>query len=679
MESVKHQCAECQTRRDAPISGHSKCAKHRACSGPQSWQPDDCDICLLVKYNILRLPIDDKAKHLDELFNMLKQTAELLSSTDITWEYESIFQEFMGIQGQPQSGQHEHGVQDRGENQPDKASSMESEVGHQASQSGDKQPTTNELLQVMVKEMIGGFKELKGFLLAKPGDRNSGKTEDSGRSKARGHSPSTQSEDSDTNHGSGEPSKRSRRKKRKTKRSERHSRKRQRRSRSSSEDENDSTESEYGSDSEICSDSSQSPSSSPHTHQAEMEDKESEDFFIEGGAIFFHTGGRRVTGNKVWFRGELRDVRWHTSKNAFSLLGTTSDKETPFMSPNQAHEALVTAFNTVQDPSEKPGLDRKSFRAHFDDNSGLAQALRLIQQSTPDALLCLIRVEQENFWKSLNNPAFKPFSMVNFTSGWNFTNTSYFEWAKNEKLDPQKFASEASLTFVPAIPNKFLEAELRARAQLVNAISGLGMLDLLAKQLKDNSPTHTATEAISRHFLTFLSDYSLRWYMTKSDIRKIVLQGSLNPFALDLLLSNMWEPTIFSRAAVKKLIESDVPRMGLQHRLEISEAGKVFYYKNPNRAIKKVPKIETTNEQFFREQQGFKQFHNNQNTSKNFQKNWQPQNNRGSWGGKSRKQGKSNQKQNRGNFNKNKNWSKSKQGKKAGTSKGGKGNQTQQQ
>ena len=124
-----------------------------------------------------------------------------------------------------------------------------------------------------------------------------------------------------------------------------------------------------------------------------------------------------------------------------------------------------------------------------------------------------------------------PFTMVNFTSGWNLTNTSYFEWAKNEKLDPQKFASEASLTFVPAIPNKFLEAEVRARAQLVNAISGLGMLDLLAKQLEDNSPTHTATEAISRHFLTFLSDYSLRWYMTKSDIRKIVLQGSITePF-----------------------------------------------------------------------------------------------------------------------------------------------------
>ena len=67
-------------------------------------------------------------------------------------------------------------------------------------------------------------------------------------------------------------------------------------------------------------------------------------------------------------------------------MNTVSNNEMPYMSATKAHEALVSCFNVVQDPSEKPGLDRRSYRVHFDDNSELAKAIRLIQESAPEAL-----------------------------------------------------------------------------------------------------------------------------------------------------------------------------------------------------------------------------------------------------------------------------------------------------
>ena len=332
---------------------------------------------------------------------------------------------------------------------------------------------------------------------------------------------------------------------------------------------------------------------------------------------------------------------------------------------------------------KKPGLDRKAYRVHFDENSGLAQALHVIQQNTPDALHNLYTTNLKSFWKSFSNPAFKPSSMTNFSSGWNLSDMNYLEWAKNDKLSPAKFAREVNLPFMPTVPNKYLEAECRDRANLVNAISGLSMLESLAKKLKDSVTTHTAIEAISRHFLSVLSDTSLRWFLTKTDVRRIVLQGSRKPAAIDLLVSDMWEPRIFSKKAIKKLIESDVPQLGINVRLGIDEKGSKFSYRHPHRVTNKtfVKKQQSNrdNFQFFQRQHSPIRFGDDQNTTTNFFKGKHNQNKYNSWGTKNQKTGKQNQKTNKGNYSKSKPWNKSKQNlKNPGSSKGGKGNNNQQ-
>ena len=346
----------------------------------------------------------------------------------------------------------------------------------------------------------------------------------------------------------------------------------------------------------------------------------------------------------------------------------------------------MTCFDAVHDPSEKPGLDRKSYRVHFDDNSGLAHALRLIQESTPDALNFLYMENHESFWKSFSDPAFKPTSMVNFSSGWTLTGTNYLEWAKYEKLNPRKFQTEVRLNFVPFVPHKYLEAECRARAHLVDSISGLSMLGSLATQLKGNQTCHKAVDSISRHYLSLLSDSSLRWFSAKTDVRKIILQGSQVPQALDLLQSNVWEPTIFSASAMKKLLENDVPRIGVDKRLQIKEETSLYYKNNPKRVFasklgKKIKTASNNATQFFLRQHSPIRFEDStNNTSESFNKHKRVQNNK-NWGGYTNKAGKAHQNKKGGNYNKNKSWNNPKQNNKNSKNfnKNNKGNKSNQQ
>ena len=109
------------------------------------------------------------------------------------------------------------------------------------------------------------------------------------------------------------------------------------------------------------------------------------------------------------------------------------------------------------------------------------------------------------------------------------------------------------------------------------------MLQSLAQKVEDNAPTHTAVEAISRHYMSQMGDSALKWYVAKMDVRKIVLQGSKAPEAVVLLESNMWESSIFCKATVKKLIESDTPPWSLGKRLGLSSPKNKFWSQNPTR------------------------------------------------------------------------------------------------
>ena len=630
-----HKCSDCQNYALHPSIGHFKCAKHRSCSGTQGWQPHNCEICLLYKYNTSKLSNVDKTSSLDELSTMLQEMSDKLSNNEMTWVYVNTFYSFMDVQ-RPEAFPSQSETPEIEDGEIPNESEIP-ETGHSSKVSDEQIDNSNTLTEnspsgnEMLQTVMMGLQNLTECIQLKFNLNSKGGKKPIKRSRKRQRTPSP----------------------------------------IASDDHSDYEDSEYSSDMDQGSEPSRSPS--PPIPQVRTKRRRGKEYFTEGSTVYFFTDDRRVVENKVWFDGELREVKWHHTENAFSLIKTSNIKS-PFMSATQAHEALVSCFNTLQDTSERPGLDRKSYRVHLEKDSGLAQALNLIKQETPNALHLLYTEEKDKYWKTFTNPAFKSTTMVNFSSGWNLTDHSYLEWAKHEKLKAAQFSQEVLLPFTPSIPNKFLETECAYRAQLVDSISGLSMLDSLAKKVKHDVSTHSAVESIARHYLSLLSDTTLRWISAKIDIRKIVLQGSSTPQAADLLGSDVWEPTIFGQKAVTKLIEGDVPRIGIDKRLKINPATSRYYHKFPKKVF---PSRLGNKPKFF---QGGKQRHSpiryeetdpytaagsskNQQFKNNFHNSTQgAQQQRGGW-----RLGTSNQKQNRGASNRGKGgkqpWNKNKQNK----------------
>ena len=665
----KQTCPDCISLKKKPQSGHSKCTTHRSCTGKHQWEPEDCEICNLNRHHVSQLQKKDKNAILNAIIENLRETSTALSNDETTWEFEDSFFSFFDLNRDEELGgeqvTHNSVIEEptitQGVNQP--VVPRENSV------------STNDLLL----QLVGSFKELSGHIIAN-NTKNGAK-----HSRSRSRSPTPEANDGESERSDAElyRSSRKRRKTKHSKNSKKRSRKRARSPSSTSQESSDSSKSDTTTDTDQ---RSVSRSPSPHTSQQTKMGGE-KDYFNEGSTIYFYTNNHRVVGkNKVWFNDELKDVKWHNSVNAFSLLKATSSSEAPFMSSTQAHETLVSFFKTTQDPSEKPGLDRKSYRLHFDDNSELAKALRLIQESTPEALHKLYTAHTEKYWKTFSTPTFKTPSMVNFTSGWSLTGNNYLEWAKHDELKPLPFSDSINLHYVPFIPKLYLEEEAKTRTNLVDSITGLSMLYSLAKELESNVTAHTAVEAISRHYLPQLCENSLRWTFAKTDVRKIILQGSKAPQAIKLLKSNMWEPNIFATDAVKQFMESNVLNLPSDERLQITYKTDKLYRGRPDLVdpsklgVKDNPK----KDQSFLRQNTPGQYNKATGGPSNYPQNQQYQQNRKGGGShfqdKSRFQNKGNSWKKQKHNNANKGWNKPKQNSKgpSGFTENHKGNKKSQ-
>ena len=559
---TKVKCSDCYKCSKDPVFGHLKCIRHRACSGQQNWQPEECDLCILFRHNSREWQDKKRVESFDALYKILQETSAELSNDEVTWEFIDIFNSFFDLQ----ESQTDH-IEDGEIIDSNETREIETNEGGEPTPLENMRdtnqpqslPTTNDLLLTVIDRL----QELSGAI--RPIFSRTQTQDDNHDTRAR----------------------------------------KRRQSQSPRRSENESDEPEYGSDPDRYG--YHRRSLSPDTSRNRTK-RRRHDLFEENSTIYFYTDNHRRVGNRVWFNGQLRDAKWHPTVDAFSLLNS-STTETPYMSSTQAHESLVSHFKTTQDPMDKPGLNRKAYRVHFDDSTGLAHALRLIKQETPDALHHLYTNDLTSFWKMFTNSGFKTSTMINFSSGWPLTDQKYLDWAKNDKLNTKVFSREVTLSYYPIVPTKYLDEELRARSRVVDSITGLGMLESLAKEVKSNVTIHTSVEAIARHYLSVLSETTLRWYVAKMDVRKIVLQGSQAPQAAELIESNMWEPDVFGKDAVKRIVDKDVPPVGVQKRLGLSWYTNEHYRSNPTSIcpdrLGKLPistKTNSTADQFFHQQ-----------------------------------------------------------------------------
>ena len=271
----------------------------------------------------------------------------------------------------------------------------------------------------------------------------------------------------------------------------------------------------------------------------------------------------------------------HPSGKAFRVIKSSEHTESPYMTTIQAHDALVSYFHATEVSSDKLGPDNRSFRLHFDDNSGISQALRLIKDNTPKALHMIYRGDQQNLYKCLPSSAFNAVSMVHFATGWNLTSGSNFlKWAKNEVLDLENVSRIFSLPYVPFVPVKYLNEEKIARAKLLECISGISMLDQTIKETKDKLLANTLG-AIARHFLSCLKDAALKWLTTKFVVRQIVLQFSSASGAIDLLRSDVWEASVFELKTVTEIQKKNTQNLTFKELLQLHESTNESYRNSP--------------------------------------------------------------------------------------------------
>ena len=95
-ESVVQQCGGCQFRANhaGQAFGHTKCSKHRPCTGNVWWEPDNCAHCQRMEADLKVLSSNFRYAQLGKVEALLKEVKRKVEVDDPTksWDYLPIFE-----------------------------------------------------------------------------------------------------------------------------------------------------------------------------------------------------------------------------------------------------------------------------------------------------------------------------------------------------------------------------------------------------------------------------------------------------------------------------------------------------------------------------------------------------------------------------------------------------------
>ena len=363
----------------------------------------------------------------------------------------------------------------------------------------------------------------------------------------------------------------------------------QKRARSSSSDTSNhsSVSSQSRSSSRLSPSRSPSPSPAKRGSSAPSESIEAdgEGWFIEDGLTWLWTTRRtEFVGQKVKIGGSLTHCIRHPTKQAFRTVSDTIEAESPFMGISQALDTVTAFLLTQHDSRDKMGPSNRSFRGQIHEDSDIHRTLKILLDSAPKAMDAIYRDDPKALESSFPASAFDPVSVINYNAGWTFTTEKDFsKFAKGDLLDLKEASDHLELDYTIKVPRKYLLEEKVARLRLIEYISSIGTLDNIIRKVEDPVLVEVL-KAAARHCVSFLKDFAKVWYTAKFLVRKIALQYSLSPRAMQLLRSNMWEASLFAIEATTTFIEKDNFGDGTKARLLLSRGTNSDYGKKPQLA-----------------------------------------------------------------------------------------------
>ena len=553
-EMDMRKCNSCLNYAEDPVLGHFLCSGHRDCAGETQWNPNHCDVCLQLKEDYSSMNKEERDAFLGKLRTMLKRMERNLSTKERPWEFRNILSAFLGDDIPPastrssESGEISPNSPFPQKNTPQRESSI---IYQNADLPLPAHPELTQDLLTQLLEQIGNLSQAVGQLQIQ--SQNNNMNQESSHVSRK-----------EAFYGDSSPLQQNRP------------------GSSLSQVSYNSELSLIGSKAEFPTDPRQMEISqrsvSPNVPEASQKQ-----YFIEDEEMYIYTNkDHKFVGNKVMIDSQLKYYKWHASGKAFSILKSSNKEESPFMLPSQAHETLVSYFKATQEVHDKSGSTRRCYRTHFDGGSELADAMNIISAKTSTALHNLYAMKEDGCGNVFPNTAFRPCSLVNFSSGWTLTGSDYMKWARFEPLCMKEVSRQLRVNYNPCVPKAYLEKEKITRSKIVDCLSGLNMLESASKSIKDNITLSSTLDAISRHWLPFLKEAVSNWISAKFDVRKIVLQGSTTAAAIDLLLSDIWDASLFPTAIVEEVKKKD-STLDLKSLLGLSRTLNITYEKQPSR------------------------------------------------------------------------------------------------
>ena len=507
------KCLSCEKYQANPRLGHTKCSVHRDCCGEYLWEPNNCEHCMLLRENYASMTTEERNALLQDLKVMLARMRFNKKARKVDWEYRMIVASFFDTNCPSTATPASYSDENR-DSPSDYTDNYNSDgnIKQAAKDQSDDAQERDDNIPDLEQAIDGLDKDTLVSLLR------------ASLQKARG---AQQSKDSKY-----QENKKSRRRKR------------------------------HHSPDHSTSGSEWERPFQPRLvelvdplDQPGASNQDNLDNFIDNnnGELYLYVKPYHTfpSSSTVTLNGVVTPIKWHHTRQAFSVSKRSHQEEIPYMSAYQAHDTILAFQNLQPSPIIKDNLNRRCYTRHFTESSGLAKALRILQEDTPTVTNRLFRRKKDEKGATpFSQDTFKPVSMANFETGWTLTGTNFMEWAKGAIINLENVANELDLDYIPVVPIKYLEAEKEARAKLTNHMSGMDMLEVLTQGISELPAAANFALAISRHFTPALKDYTLSWITAKHDIRKYVLQGQTTSAAMNLQKSNIWEPTLFGKSVV---------------------------------------------------------------------------------------------------------------------------------
>ena len=614
-QKTKSKCSHCIRFEEIPIWGHPLCSYHRDCSGNDEWEPTKCKYCKKQKTSLAKMSTEEQQKSLRTLRDMLEQTEQHKNDQlQMEWNYEDSIQNWLpkyDIRTRSAEPKNAYSNVDNTEQQVDE-SIDNGNISQNVSTTKNIVDQDDQLIDTTDQRQYEGHsdreendsdgsnEEFSGFI----GNENRDSQYERDQSSVYEH-PRHANE---------------RLSRREMFDIQQASRRRNNRQQPISANENrydNSRQKRYRSPSVKYYDNSNyyQPSYDEYVdeHFHNMEDYEMDNIPYPNDNesvnpyINNHSVDRSIFQNNeippvkefeidyntgiTWVNFDLRihvrkdnnKIQVETAKGPqlinvkyrignsmqFQTIPTTkNDNKSPFIDAREGHAVILSSFDRSVSNNDFGNHKYMGIESSLVAGSGLAETLNLLKSHETTLTQTTVDKGLTQLLEKFPNAAFDTVSIIDFTSGWNFSNSSTFAaFAKDKELDINAFINRIDgnpKQIHSRINNFLLKREKETRKTVVNILTPLHLLDLMGEKIdklddtiKNRSTLSSAqTNAIARTLLPVAKSVISTWMVAKMAVRNALLKNHDNPTIMKLLKSSLWDACIFAEEAINEIESS---------------------------------------------------------------------------------------------------------------------------